>query len=79
MFNHLTDKVIPHGADEVGNSLYGGGSAYLPWPGAGGPAPIEAPPAEEGQHAALDGGTYTDQLNDAAKRGGNDTDRGHSR
>lgn len=46
IFNHVTDKVIPHGADEIGNVLFSG-SAYLPWPGEGGPKPIEAPAVEE--------------------------------
>ncbi len=55
MANHLTDKVIPQGCDEVANALFNH-SAYLPWPGSSGPAPIEAPPI--GLHpaaGALDG------------------------
>ncbi len=40
-FSYLTNVVIPHGADEIGNFLYSGtGSGY--WPGQGrGNAPIE--------------------------------------
>lgn len=45
VFAHFTDKVIPHGADEIGNVLFSG-SAYLPWPGQGGPKPIQAPQIE---------------------------------
>jgi hypothetical protein len=40
--NTITDKIIPQGADEVGNLLMNG-SAYLPWPGAGQNPPVEAP------------------------------------
>jgi hypothetical protein len=42
--NHLTDKVIPQGADEAANLIFNH-SAYLPWPGQGGPKPINASPA----------------------------------
>ena len=45
VYAHFTDKVIPHGADEPSNVLFGG-RAYLPWPNNGGPKPIEAPPLE---------------------------------
>jgi hypothetical protein len=86
VFAHLTDKVIPQGADELANALFNR-SAYLPWPGTSGPAPIETPPVEPTEpepnnfdaHAALYGVSYTDQLNDAAGRGGEDQDRGMSR
>jgi hypothetical protein len=86
VFNHITDKVIPQGADEAANALFNR-SAYLPWPGTSGPAPIEAPPFEAkppepnsfDEHAAQYGVSYADQLNDAASRGGDDQDRGMSR
>lgn len=86
VFNHLTDKVIPQGADEAANALYNR-SAYLPWPGTSGPAPVEAPPAEPTEpeptnfdsHAAQYGVSYSDMLDQAADRGGNDEDRGMSR
>src|SRR4051794_33172364 len=38
----FTDKIIPQGADELGNMLFSG-SAYLPWPGPGNLQPIPAP------------------------------------
>jgi len=43
--NHVLHKLIPQGADEVANALYSG-SAYLPWPGNNGPAPIPPPETE---------------------------------
>jgi hypothetical protein len=39
--NHLIERTIPHGADELGNTLFSG-SAYLPWPGKGGPGAVAA-------------------------------------
>lgn len=87
VYAHFTDKVIPHGADELGNALHSAGhSGYLPWPGSSGPAPVEAPamPPEEPEpnsfdkHAALYGVSYDDHLDHAATRGGND-DKGFTR
>jgi hypothetical protein len=46
-YEHIADKVIPQGADEVANVLYTG-SAYLPWPGQG-KAP-DRTPDEVGVH-----------------------------
>ena len=42
VFNHIVHKVLPHGADEIGN-LFWTSNAY--WPGSGGntPKPIAAP------------------------------------
>ncbi|MFO0906866.1 MAG: hypothetical protein U0835_00600 [Isosphaeraceae bacterium] len=42
VINHFEKKVLPQGADEIGNLLYSN-SAYLPWPGNNGPAPIPVP------------------------------------
>jgi hypothetical protein len=56
-FSHFTDKVLPHGADEVGNLLFSG-SAYLPWPGKGGPAPIAPPETTVSTEAPPDTSLY---------------------
>jgi len=67
----LTDKIIPQGADELGNVLFSG-NAYLPWPGKGHLPPVPEPeaPAEM---------SYTQQLEQAAGHGDSDRDRGRSR
>ncbi len=78
VYAHLTEKTIPHGQDELGNILFSG-SAYLPWPGKGGPEPIAAPHVEAAVEPVEEGVSYTDRLNDAADRGDNDNDRGRSR
>jgi hypothetical protein len=40
----ITDKLIPQGADELGNVVFSG-SAYLPWPGKG-HFPASPPPEQ---------------------------------
>lgn len=44
IFAAFTDKILPQGADEIGNLLFHG-RAYLPWPGKGHLPPIPAPEA----------------------------------
>jgi len=61
VFAGFTDKILPQGADELGNWLYTG-SPYLPWPGKGQLPPVPMPEAGapekagHGVHGPPDGG-----------------------
>lgn len=53
VYSHITDRFIPHGANEVANALYHG-SAY--WPTAG--VSTVAPPEEESWEKAAEAASH---------------------
>ena len=63
----VTEKVIPQGATEIAQALYGGGQSnvFTPYGHAQQPLTVEGPQQQ----------SYTEMLRDAARRGGREQER----